>query len=523
METHILHLQGSQRRAGEPAAGLELQVVLYLAGMALLWTLLCGISHRAPDLDGLEELVWASSLELGYTKHPPAPSWLMYFLTRIFGRPVWLPFFAGQLMSALALWFLWRLGREFTTPRKAFMAMMLVSVSIYFSLRGTIYNHNTAQLWSVAASTWLLYRALKHQRLSSWAWLGVVSGLSIQTKYSAVIQFTAFFLFMLRQGSFRDARNLKGLALALLTFAVTISPHLYWLASNAFMPLRYADNSLEAGGHLQALGHLLSFALDQLARLSPMLVAWLAWHAWNKRRPVAGAGTAAMRYGAQFTEWDRSFLLWIGLAPVLSTMLVSAVLGTRLVASWGTTFFVLYGFYLLWWMRGDERVNLRRIAVLCIALHVLMAVSYALARGPLAWHTGRDSRSTFPGAVISQQLNDIWQRHVPGHPLTLVASDTWLGGNIAIHRGPEAQVFINGKPEESPWLDEAPLACGALVVYSLETRGEPDPVLKALHASATIQGRLDIPWSSEKSPLIDLNWGIIPPGERCAAKGHARR
>lgn len=516
MTTRALHPGDTPQHAGASAGGLDLQVALYLAGMVVLWTLLCGISHQAPDLDGLEELVWASSLELGYTKHPPAPSWLIYFLTQIFGRPVWLPFFAGQLMSALALWFLWLLGREFTTPRKAFMAMMLVSVSIYFSLRGTIYNHNTAQLWSVAASTWLLYRALKLQALSTWAWLGVVSGLSILTKYSAVIQFTAFFLFMLRQGSFRDARNLKGLALALLTFAITISPHLYWLAANAFMPLRYADNSLEAGGHLHALGHLLSFALDQLARLSPMLVVGLAWHFWNKRNRGTHDGQAQPRYGAQFTDWDRSFLLWIGLAPVLSTMLISAVLGTRLVASWGTTFFMLYGFYLLWWMRGDERTNLRRIAVLCIAVHVLMAAGYALARGPLAWHTGRDTRSTFPGAIISQQLNDIWQQHVPQVPMTLVASDTWLGGNIAIHRGMNTQVFINGKLEESPWLDESgPLACGAMVVYSRETRGEPDPVLKALHAAAPVQGRIDIRWSSEKSPWIDLNWGIIPPDEQC--------
>ncbi|CAM5215905.1 4-amino-4-deoxy-L-arabinose transferase-like glycosyltransferase OS=Castellaniella defragrans OX=75697 GN=HNR28_003518 PE=4 SV=1 [Castellaniella defragrans] len=155
--------------ARPPKAAL---VVLCLLGMVLLWTILCGISHTAPDLDGMEELVWAASLELGYTKHPPLPSWFMHFATELLGRPVWLPFFMGQLFSALGLWFVWKLGCEFTTRHRALMAMLLVSVTAYFSLRGTIYNHNTAQLWSITASIWLFYRALRDNRVRtgcSWA------------------------------------------------------------------------------------------------------------------------------------------------------------------------------------------------------------------------------------------------------------------------------------------------------------------------------------------------------------------
>src|SRR3546814_4186881 len=50
-------------------AGLNLRVLLFLLGMVALWTVLCGVSHRAPDLDGMEELVWASSLELRSEEH----------------------------------------------------------------------------------------------------------------------------------------------------------------------------------------------------------------------------------------------------------------------------------------------------------------------------------------------------------------------------------------------------------------------------------------------------------------------
>lgn len=508
---------------GQPRGrdGADALVAVFLVGWVLLWTVLMAVSHSAPDLDGMEELVWAVSLEWGYTKHPPLPTWLLYGLTQMLGRPLWLPFLAGMASAAAALWFLWLLGREFTSPARSAVAMLLVSTTAYFSIRGTIYNHNTAQLWSVAAATWLFYRALRYQKQSDWIWLGVVSALSMLTKYSAVIQFTAFACFMLRHGSFRDRRNIGGAGLALLAFAIVMLPHFIWLVQSGFAPFHYAGDSLDSGGRLAALKDTGSFISAQLARLSPLLAAWLAWWWWQRRRPAPLVQPEdAQPWSRSLSPWDKSFLLWVGLTPCLATLAVSTLLGTRLVAAWGTTFFVLWGFFLFWLIRGNERETLRRIAIVVIALQVLMAVGYAVARGPAAWLTGRNARSTFPGAEISATMNSIWSRHVPGVPLRVVASDTWLGGNIAMNSGVDVQVFINGRADESPWLDaDEAVRCGLLVVYSRVTRrgGEPAPELLALAQRAKWSGLAEQRWSSEKSPLIDLHWAIIPPEAACIA------
>lgn len=514
--------QPASSHAPLPFAVPTWQVVLFLAFMVATWSILMAVSHKAPDLDGMEELVWASSLELGYSKHPPFPSWIMYGLTQIFGRPIWLTFFAGQLFSALGLWFVWKLGREMTTPAQAFIGMLLVSTIAYFSLRGTIYNHNTAQLWSIAAATWLFYRALRYQQASSWLWLGAVCAIAMLTKYSAVIQFAAFFLFMVRAGSFKQASTYQGLGLALVSFILILSPHIYWLWLADFQPLLYADKSLETATRLEALGHVWAFSIDQLGRLSPMFVVCLAWAYWQRKSPLLTASTnkektqSAPRYIHSFSAFDRSFLLWVGLTPLLSTLVISLILGTSLVASWASTFFILYGFYMLWGMRGDEAQNLKRIAILVLAIHLLMAIAYAVARGPLAWSSGRPTRSMFPGPTISAAMTATWQRYVPDHPLTLVISDTWLGGNIAVHAGRQVQVLINANFGESPWLNPSTaMDCGALIVFSRQRRGEPAPAVLAMQQSASWQGRLDIPWSSASSPMIDLNWGVIAPGPDC--------
>lgn len=510
-----VHNNGNRGEAGALRSPLTLNwvVLAYLAGVVLLWTVLCAVSHRAPDLDGMEELVWASSFEFGYTKHPPLPSWFMYALTSIFGKPVWLAFFAGQLVSALGLWFVWRLGCEFTTPRKALIAMLMVSVTLYFSLRGTIYNHNTAQLWSIAACTWLFYRALRYGRTSSWLWLGGVAGLAFLTKYSVVIQFGIFFIFMLVQGHWRDAKVRRGIVQAFVVFLLVISPHLYWLIDYDFAPFRYLDSSVQAQSYADVLIGVVDFTVDQLARLSPMLAVWLVLYIWNRRKPLPEAD---QKYAAGLSRWDRSFLLWVGLGPYVGTVLMSTLLGTRLAASWATTFFILYGFFAFWWLSGPTRDILRRTAVLVIALQVLMAVGYAVARGPLAHYSGRMARSTFPGPDIALRMQQVWSAHVPGTPLQLVASDTWFGGNIAINLKPTAKVFINGSYAESPWLSpDTGLDCGVLIAFTRLRRGEPAQTLMRLYEQAQWTGVESLRWSSEKSPLIDIEWGIIPPGPSC--------
>lgn len=502
----------------EPAdQWLNLYMVAFLIGMVTLWTMTTAFSHTAPDLDGMEQLMWASSLELGYYKHPPLPSWIMYALVQIFGREVWVSFFAGQLMSALALWFLWLLGKEITTPKNAFIAVILASTSLYFSLRGTMFTHNTAQLWSITACIWLFYRALRYDQIKDWVWLGVVGGLAMLTKYSAIIQFFAFFVFLAVDFRLTERKTWRGIGWATLALFVVTLPHLAWLVSTRFMPFQYVDEALEAPTRLESLHLLLSFSLDQLARLSPMLVVWLGWWAWQRRHPEQNLVSAKQpSLGSQIRMDDRRFLLWVGLTPFAATALVSIILGTRLVASWGTTFFVLYSFYFLWLLRGNPQQILKKIAQLVILVQVLMALGYALARGPIAWYTGKDSRSTFNGPAIAVLMNDVWKQHVPNVPLRLIASDAWLGGNIALHTSPQAQVFVNGSFVESPWLNpDTAQNCGVLAVYSLQSRREPQPGVLRLMEQGKWSGTAQAHWSSERSPLLDLNWSITPPNDQC--------
>jgi len=264
-----------------------------------------------------------------------------------------------------------------------------------------------------------------------------------------------------------------------------------------------------------------------------MLAVWLALYFRRQKHPEPAEPSRARTrarntrtYAHDLSEWDRAFLIWIGLGPIVATVLASVLLGTQLVASWGTTFFVLYGFFAFWWMSGDEGVNLRRTAMLVIAVHVVMAAGYAIARGPLAHYAGSAARSTFPGAAISEQVQAVWSQHVANAPLRLVVADTWLGGNIAIHVGRGTDVLIEGDFAKSPWLHaDTALQCGAVVAYSDTARGgSASAAVRALYDRATSRGRISERWSTPTSPMIVIDWGVIPPQPECPyiGRGHPR-
>lgn len=498
-------------------------VLLLLLGHLLLWTVLTGLSHRSPDWDNMEELVWANALEWGYYKHPPLPSWILYGLVSVFGRPVWLTFFTGQLSVVLSLWFVWKLGCEMTTQRRALIATLLVSLVTYFTVRGVMNNHNTMQLWSIAGAIWMFYRALRYDSMRAWAGLGMFCGLAFLTKYSALIQFATFFLFLLATGHLRRTRTWQGIALATLVFFLLVAPHLVWLLQQASGPIGYASHSLEPiAGYAAYLSVLFDFCITNLGRIAPLGLALAIIGIWAARQGQPGAARARQaNMASDCAAFDRFFLLFVGLGPVALTLLVSALLKTPLAAHWASTFFLLFGFFAFWALKsGNDAALLRKTIIVVVTLQVLAAVGYGMARGPLSEATGRATRSTFPGAAIARQVHDRWQAHVHA-PLTLVAADTWLGGNIATRIGPRVQVLIDGDYDKSPWVQPSDAArCGMLVAVnrSHDDADAIDEKVLALMRQATWRGTLELPWTKKTDgPQVIVDWGIIPPQPDCHA------
>src|SRR2546423_2437102 len=213
---------------------------LFALAQALLWSFAFSFTYKAPALDGADQFVWAFSLENGYWKHPPLPSWIFHALMQVFGPSVALSFVSTQVSVTLALLLTWRLGCEFMSPRRSLIAMALTSLVDYHTIGADSFNHNTALLPFQAAMVLAFYRASRGAQWRWWAIAGLMAGLATLVKYVALVPIAGVLVAFALDRAMYCRRQLLGLALAAFVFAIVLTPHALWLHHSDFLPFRYA-------------------------------------------------------------------------------------------------------------------------------------------------------------------------------------------------------------------------------------------------------------------------------------------
>ncbi len=497
-------------------------VLLLCIGQALLWWLAVGTLYSAPEIDSAEQFVWAFSLENGYWKHPPAPSWIMHGLMQVLGPSIPLPFVASQFGIAVALALTWRLGCEFMSPSRSLMAVALTSLVTYHNIGGDSFNHTTALLPFQAATVLLFFLATRRGGLHLWALTGLFAGLSMLVKYVALLPIGGLLLYLLLDRQLHNRRVLAGLGVASVVFALALAPHAVWLHRTDFLPFRYAQTVAQpAAGFTSTVLGILDFAQIQLIRLLPLLLG-VAFVLWPRAREETFENTPAI--GAR----DRLFLWVSALAPLTLIVLFALVTRTALQSRWGANGFLLSGLLAFALMKRVETQGLlRRTLAFVVTAQVLFVATLTLGKTVLADSFQWRTRANFPGAVLAHEASQVWKAHTDA-PLRIVVSDIWLGGNIIANSTTQVAVLIDGHEFKSPWVKEQAVRdCGALVLDDLTSgNGHPpadNPALDALMARASFTGIWNLPWAVAQSQATAqgtgmVRWGIIEPRDPAACR-----
>ncbi|MDC8783716.1 glycosyltransferase family 39 protein [Roseateles koreensis] len=501
----------------------------YLGFHLFLWTLLATLSHRAPPWDNIEQLVWMQSLEWGYYKHPPFPTWWVHGWTELLGRSMWVTFFSAQMSVVLMQLFVWRIALLVTSPARAFASVVLSSLLIYHGVHGIMANHNTLQLMPVGLLLWLSLLAVREGQMWRWALVGCAAALCLLSKYSALIWLAILGVWMLQDKRMRSWRAWGGVTLAVAICAILVSPHISWLLHDGSPGLNYASKAIQGQNDPDSIGHwgrLGKFWLIQFARVLPMLlglglVNWLLLRA-NKRDLLAqgGAGVSGALQAdgrdqlSASPEWR--FVLFMGLGPMLLTT-VLGVVGVRLGAAWAATYFVMGGILALVSLPMKPPAAtpqfVRSVLWAGIAMELLLAIGMALGSGWLADVAGRAARSNFPAAKLAHQLDEVWDAH-GATPMRVVVGETWLAGNVSVRSKYQPLVYIDADAQKSPWIKPHMLEdCGALIVVDRRDMNVPlSPSLQQLVAQAQFTGDVKMHWTrfANSGPELDVMWAILP-------------
>ncbi|MEO7939843.1 MAG: glycosyltransferase family 39 protein [Burkholderiaceae bacterium] len=461
------------------------QLVLVVTLFAVLWVATLVLTSVSPPADNLEQMLWVQSLQWGYYKHPPLPTWLYWIPVTLFGAHLWTAYLTAALVNFASIAVFWHLMRQLRGARFGYIAVLAALCVSYYNARFTTYNHNTVLMLVSTASAALCWHACTTGRLRWWIGLGLTLGLGMLTKYQIVVAMASVLVFWLHQRGWRDEAQRRGLLLAMLIASVMFVPHLIWLRNHDFGPVGYAiESSLGAGLSMsERILDAVNWLADQL--LNRALAAWLlllaivVWQTRSHRVDRVAATCSAAAHVNQPTHPQRDaaralILIW-GLVPLVFIPLVGLFAGSHLHLPWGTPHLLFAVPLVMELLRSRVRWNTIALRPVTATFVVIQAASIVLTIGTSAWGPAslRDHHwRSFDSAAMARQLEPALRQALAGSQLATIAGPEVLAASLARELPERPAVVIDGLLALSPWVAPATLASGPMLQLQV---GEPLP------------------------------------------------
>lgn len=473
-----LSLPGAAARVRRAGVGLwsralpqhpTVLVLVLVLVQFLLWGVLSAQYHVAPQDDSLEQVLLSQEFQWAYGKHPPLPTWLLWGSNQIFGASIGATFILSALCSVATLLLLYAWARSLVGVQRAALATLLAS-SIEFMNAGTTYfNHNTLQLPFALLTVVLFHRALTRMRLVDWVLLGVGAALTMLVKFSALVWFAGFAVYLLWTRQAFEPRIVRGLAVAASVCAALLAPHLSAAFGATTAPDEYAMHAFfpEQVDRLERLRSVWNFGTSHFAKVAGALLIF----AWLRRSapPAQQAESETLALSP--------FLTIVGFAPIVLTMTLAAVLGVNLLVAWGTTFHVVLTLWLVAarpFAIHAPRSVLVRAAVACIALQAQLWIVVTANGGTLPSLRRIPSVRVAPAPPeLAQAVRYAWAEHSAA-PLRYVLSDVRTGASLAVQFRGQPRVIDTRRDDFAAILPpELASACGSVVVMGRPPVADP--------------------------------------------------
>lgn len=402
----------------------------------------------------LENYAWSQPFLWGTHKHPPFFAWVVGVWFAVFPNTDWAYRLLSYTNVAIGLWGVVSLGRRLGLGGLAHWGALLLLWSFpYTSLAGKFNaNSQLLSLWPWAAALLLASWQEKGWR-GVWfsAWLGLIAAACMLSKYYSGVFLAGFLLPVFLHRSGRQWLLTSRPYLALLVFALALSPHVAWMASHDWAPIGYA---MDQGGGEVVWRYVLRFAL---APLFYWLPAWLAVCVIYARLSAHAQQQSSLRTLGRFLwrSWlpqgKDDVLFWLALMPWLLTLLCGMLGVAELSTPWAIP--IGYAFVLLWLrnlhalapaVSGQVVHKLRKawwpVAGAVAALGVVVAVVSA-QKSDLGYYR--------PTQDAAQQIAQQWRERHPGQQLSWVGGDWAENAMLAFYAQPGLQT-VPRMPDSFP-------------------------------------------------------------------------
>ena len=417
--------------ARKPAKSLAVFTVV----SSLFWIVQTSLCHRILPLDVIEAIVWGEEMQWGQMKSPPLSGWLAALFSYLSGHGDWGLYLLGQLTFICAVYFVYKLAREFFDEYGAAAAALLLFFLYYYMPPAMKFCSHSTQFALLPAVGWFFWRGVRDNRLRDWCLLALFAALATLGKYSAVQVLLGCLVFMIICPAARKRFGAPGPYLAAGLYLLLLLPHFLWLLDHDFLPVKHLSERLEDKdkGFFTAFEAVLMVLMPYVILPGLLILMRLpersSWRFFRQGLPRAwdDLRLQALIYSLVLTLVPESFYLF----PVC--------LGGSIVLAW---FSYLAGFTGITAVallpQGITEKIFRRLCLVLWCYFVVLFIGTAvdvMSRPRLRIHSD-------PQAIVGMAEKFYGERS-GGKKIPLVYGDRWLAGviqNYSPHR-PRACVY----------------------------------------------------------------------------------
>ena len=251
-----------------------------LIALTVLRLVLAATLPLAPD--EAYYFLWSQDLQPGYLDHPSMVALLIRAGVFCFGdTPLGIRLF-GPLLAAAGSVLLWDAGERLFPHRHAgVMAAALLNATLMVGVGSIIMTPDTPLLFFWTAGLAAFARLITSGNPRWWLVIGVVMGLALYSKYTALLFIAAAFIWLVTSTEGRAALRTPwpwvAVVLALLVFA----PNIAWNAAHGWASYFKQGGRVDGFDAARSLQFLSEFVFGQIGLFTPIIFGLAALGLWR--------------------------------------------------------------------------------------------------------------------------------------------------------------------------------------------------------------------------------------------------
>jgi len=185
--------------------------------------------------------LWSQHLDLSYYDHPPMVAYFIK-LTTLFSNSEFFVRLSSLICLLIVIYLIWKLTKEIFSPRTALLSV-LIFVLYPFNIVSFMITPDIPLILFWTMTVYFLYKSIKTGEMQYWILAGITTGLTLLSKYSAILLIIGLFIFLLTTKEYRIILKKPYLYLFFIIAFIVFSPVIFWNYKHNWVSFIYQFNN----------------------------------------------------------------------------------------------------------------------------------------------------------------------------------------------------------------------------------------------------------------------------------------